>query len=218
VDQNTVIVVLGVAAVLAVGLMMRGKQRDDEDSPASKPEDSVSEGASPEPEDYGAESGDDWGEDEWDEDEVVAVTSDGYAFLPDRHAVRLLPPDEEGEAWKAGQRTASHARGQKALDMSWHAGDFTGARVKRGGGEEPWRLEALGRDGEYAVFGFETEEAARAALQLFESRGVVRLGEDEDGNPVPPSPEQFDEARRIYEETEQALAMEPGPDDEERGA
>lgn len=216
-DPNIVVVILGVAAVFAVGLMMRGRKRTDDGEGAAPAEAAVSEGAAPEPEPPVDEAADDW-DDEWDEDEVVAVTSDGCAFLPDRHAVRLLPPDEEGEAWKAGQHSARHARGQRALDMSWHAGDFTGARVQRGGGEEPWRLEGLGRDGEYTVFGFETEDAARAALKLFESRGVVRLGEDEDGNPMPPSPEQFDEARRIYEETEQALAMESGPEDEERGA
>ena len=57
-DQNTVIVVLGVVAVFAVGLMMRGQKRGPEGKPAVPREDSVSEGANPEPEDFGAESGD----------------------------------------------------------------------------------------------------------------------------------------------------------------
>lgn len=215
-DQSTLLAGLAIAVVVVGAFLMRGGKRDDDAATTRAPEDAVSEGAVPEPEDLDFED-----DDEDDDDanaEVVAVTVDGCALLPDRHAVRLLPPEEEGEAWKAGQRTsASHARGQRALDMSWHAGDFTGGRVTRGNGEEPWRMEALGRDGEYTVFGFETEDAARAALQLFESRGVIRLGEDEDGRPMPPSAEQFAEARRIYEETEQALAMEPGVDDEERG-
>lgn len=214
-DQSTLLAGLAIAGVVVAAFLMRGNKSDDVSMTPRAPEDAVSEGAAPEPEEFDLE---DDGDDEDDADtEVVAVTIDGCALLPDRHAVRLLPPEEEGEAWKVGQRTASHARGQAALDRSWHAGDFTGARVVRGGGDEPWRLEALGRDGEYADFGFETQEAARAALQLFESRGVIRLGEDEDGNPMPPSAEQFAEARRLYEETIRALDEESGPD-EERGA
>jgi hypothetical protein len=215
VDQGTLLAALAIAAVVVVAFMMRGGKRDEDGVTSVSPESPVSEGASPRAETFGADDDrDDWDvppeDEDWDDDEVVAVTSDGAAFLPDRHAVRLVPPHEDGEAWKAGQ-SASNRRGQQALDMSWHAGDFTGARVVRGGGEEPWRLEALGRDGEYTAFGFETQEGAEAAVRLFESRGVVRLGTDEDGNRVPPSAEQFAEARRIFEETEQALAMEPGP-------
>ena len=99
--------------------------------------------------------------------------------------------------------------------MSWHDGDFTGARVVHGAADEgPWRFEALGRDGEYTAFVFETREGADAALGVFESRGVIRLGRDEDGNPVPPSAEQFEEARRIFLETEAALELDD--DDEAR--
>jgi hypothetical protein len=211
VDQSTLVAVLAIAAVVVVAMLMRGGKGADDGMTITRPEESVSEGASIEPDTLEVEP-----EDDWDENEVVAVTSDGYAFLPDRHAVRLVPPAEEGEGWKTGQ-SAGHKRGEAAIAMSWRSGDFTGARVQRGGGDEPWRLEALGRDGEYTVFGFETREAAAAALGLFESRDLIRVGRDEDGNPVPASAEQFAEARRIYEETEQALAMEPGPDDE-RGA
>lgn len=213
-DRNTLLVAGAVVLVLAAAFIMRGSGKDERSEPdtSGEPggEDAVSEGASPEPEELGTEP-----DDGWDEDEVVAVTSDGYGFLPDRHAVRLVPPDEEGEGWKAGD-SAHHRRGAAAIAASWHAGDFTGGRVSRGGGEEPWRFEALGRDGEYVVFGFETRDGAEAALKLFESRGVIRVGYDEDGNPAPPSAEQFAEARRIFEETERALAAEPGPDDEER--
>jgi hypothetical protein len=35
----------------------------------------------------------------------------------------------------------------------------------------------------------------------------VELGEDEDGHRVPPSPEQFEEARRISLETEAELGL-----------
>ncbi len=151
-------------------------------------------------------------DDEYEDVEVVAVTSDGYALVPDTHAVRLVPPHEDGEEWKAG-RPGRNRRGELALAMSWHAADLTGARVVRGAADEgPWRFEALGRDGEYVAFVFETREGADAALALFESI-VVRVGKDEDGNDVPPSAEQFEEARRVFLETEAALEI-----DDETGA
>jgi|SRR5580765_407455 len=138
---------------------------------------------------------------------VVAVAADGSAFVPDRHVVRILPPEEEGEEWKVGAGIKSaRLRAERALSMSWNAGEIRGVRVVRGGADEgPWRLEALGRDGEYISFDFETADAAEAAKGLFEHQGIVELGEDEDGHPVPPSAEQFDEARRISRETEAEL-------------
>lgn len=210
-DRNTLLAAGAVLLILAAAFIFRGGRPGEGDGEGGAPEggeDAVSEGASPEDEVLDAEPDGPWGE-----DEVVAVTSDGYGFLPDRHAVRLLPPDEEGEAWKAGE-SARHRRGEAAIAASWNAGDFTGARVVRGGGEDPWRLEALGRDGEYVVFPFENREGAEAALQLFESRGIVRVGQDDDGNPAPPSPEQFAEARRVFEETERELASEREADEE----
>ena len=208
-DSSTLVAAGAIAAVVVVALMMRGMKGDDTTAMPVRAEDEVSEGASPEPEFLEADP-----DDGWEEDEVVAVTSDGSALLPDRHAVRLVPPHEEGEAWKAGA-SARNKRGDAAIAMSWHAADFTGARVSRGDGEEPWRLEALGREGEYTVFAFESKEAAEAAHGLFESRGVIRVGNSEDGDPMPPSAEQFAEARRIYEETERALAVEGGLDEDE---
>lgn len=154
-------------------------------------------------------------EDEADDGHVVAVTSDGEALVPDRHAVRLVPPEDEGEQWKVGAGLkAANRRGELALSMSWQANEFTGVRVTQGGGEHegPWRLEALGRDGEYTTFSFETREGAEAAKQLFERMGIVKLGEDEDGRSMPPSAEQFAEARRVYLETEAALEL---PDEED---
>lgn len=208
-NGSTLSVVVALVVVLLIGLLMRrGAPADDAREPGAIPvsDDRAPAGAS--------DDSDDDEDDDGDDDEVVAVTSDGYALVPDRHAVRMVPPDEEGEAWKAGSH-ARNRRGDAAMATSWHAGDFTGARVARGGGEEPWRFEALGRDGEYTRIVFETREAAEAALALFTSRGVIRVLEDEDGNPAPPSAEQFEEARRLYDETEQALAMEMPVDDEE---
>lgn len=210
-NGSTLAVVVALVVVVLLALFMRrGSPTDSAGEPGSIPT-SDAQNVDPVSGD-GADPDDD---DDADDDEVVAVTSDGYALVPDRHAVRMVPPDEEGEAWKAGSH-ARNRRGDAAMATSWHAGDFTGGRVARGGGEEPWRFEALGRDGEYTRIVFETREAAEAAMALFNSRGVICVLEDEDGNPAPPSAEQFEEARRLYDETEQALAMEmQGEDDEE---
>jgi hypothetical protein len=142
---------------------------------------------------------------------VVAVTSDGRAFVPDHHVVRVLPPAEEGEDWKVGSRLRA-ALETVAIGAGWSPGDFRGARVVRGEYEEgPWMLEALGRDGEYITFPFETSDAANAAKDLFERLDIVELGEDEDGRPMPPSAEHFAEARRINLETAAQLEL---PDEE----
>jgi hypothetical protein len=196
------LVAVGIVVLLAM-LARRGKSDAVEYPNRTGAPDGFDAGTVPVADDAGDDDGDE--DDDLESVEVVAVTSEGFAMVPDKHAVRLVPPQEEGEAWKAG--TTGHSpRGQRALDMSWHAGDFTGGRVVRGAADEgPWRFEALGRDGEYTAFVFETREGADAALGLFQSRGVVRLGHDDDGNAVPPSPEQFEEARRIYLETEAAL-------------
>ncbi len=154
-------------------------------------------------------------ESDGDEGHIIAVTSDGEALVPMHHAVCLVPPEEQGEEWKVGAGLkAANRRGELALSMSFQAGEFTGVRVTQGGGEYegPWRMEALGREGEYITFSFETRESAEAAKLLFERMKIVKLGEDEDGHPMPPSAEQFKEARRVYQETEAALEL---PDDED---
>ena len=145
---------------------------------------------------------------------VVAVTSDGRAIVPDHHVVRVLAAPESGEEWKVGARLRA-ALETVAIGAGWSPGDLRGARVVRGDFDEgPWVLETLGRDGEYITFAFETADAANAAKELFEHLGVVELGEDEDGRPMPPSAEQFAEARRIYLETAAQLEL---PDEEDSG-
>ena len=145
---------------------------------------------------------------------VVAVMSDGRAIVPDHHVVRILAPPESGEEWKVGARLRA-ALETVAIGAGWSPGDLRGARVVRGDFDEgPWVLETLGRDGEYITFPFETEEAANAAKGLFERLDIVELGEDEDGRPMPPSAEQFAEARRIYLETAAQLEL---PDEEDSG-
>ena len=209
-DNSLIGGAVAVAIVAALAYFMRSQSSQPQGAAAPK-------GGPPGGDDVANDDDDD--DDDADEDEprsadIVAVTSDGYAVIPDRHAVRLLPPEESGEEWKVGAGLRGrNVRGEAGLAMSWHAGDFTGARVVHGAADEgPWRLEALGREGEYAAFVFETTEGAEAALAAFTSRGIVNVGEDEDGNDAPPSPEQFEEARRVYLETEQALEM---PDEDE---
>lgn len=210
---------IAVGAVILVALAARGMQKKDPDTPrmpGAPP--AGSEGWAADRNLPGGtvafETDDDDDEEEGESEHIIAVTTDGEAFVPHHHAVRLIPPEEQGEEWKVGAGIkSSNLRGERALAMSWHAGDFTGARVIHGAADEPpWRLEALGREGEYTHFGFETREGAEAARKLFEQLGVVQLGEDEEGRLMPPSAEQFEEARRIYKETEASLEL---PDDEE---
>lgn len=213
-DSQLLTGLAAVAGVVIVAMIARGAagNRPEAGSTPTQRRDSVSEGAMPEAETLDREhEGSEEFEGDEDDAEVVAITSDNYAIVPDTHAVRLVPPDESGEAWKPGP---ANRRGALAQGMSWHAGDFTGARVVRGAADEgPWRMEAMGRDGEYTAFIFETRDGADAALQVFESRGVVSIGTDEEGNPSPPSAEQFEEARRVFLETEAELTMD---DPEER--
>ena len=215
---------IAVGVVVVLGVLMRRANKPDTGAAARPAEDRLSEGAVPRDErEPGDEGGTDLSpEDEamldelgaaFHDDEVAAVTSDNFALVPDRHAVRLIPPDESGESWKTGN-AATNARGAQAIAMSWHAGDLTGARVVRGAADEgPWRFEALGRDGEYTAFSFETEDGAHAALAVFESRGIIKLEENEDGERMPPQADQFEEARRVFFETEAALEL--GDDEEE---
>jgi hypothetical protein len=162
--------------------------------------------------------------------EVVAITSDGWAFVPDGEEVQLIPPDTHDEDLPRRSDVADGARPQtdpviqvlsgrggpvdprtRRPVAQWKpgarldVGDLIGARVKRGAPDlDPWRLEALGRDGDYRAWFFETEESSRAALDLLVRR-VVRAPKDEDGEPRPPRPEDYEEARRLDEETERAL-------------
>lgn len=210
-NRTIVSALIAVAAVLLLGALARR---------AAPPIDAAPR--PPEPDDVPLadvvedDDDEDAGEPEEAADEAVAVTSDGFSFLAAAHSVRLVPPARPAEPWQEKHTIGGASeRGAAAIAMTMHAGDYRGGRVVRGSaGIDPWRLELLGRDGEYASWAFETREASAAALALLESKRVVQLGRDEDGNPAPPSAEAFEEARRIYEETEQALAMDDDGDDE----
>jgi hypothetical protein len=197
---------VAVGVVVIIAMMMRGSQSSEPQAPMAP--------RAPDPSDgYGT------GDDESAEDSagiedghVVAVTTEGHALIPDKRVVRLLPHEDSGEEWKVGAGIQSSTlRAERAFGMTWSAGDLRGARVVKGGAEEgAWVLETLGRDGEFVPFDFETRDAAEAAKHLFESQGIVQLGTDETGHPMPPSAEHFDEARRSYHETMAELEMGDG--------
>lgn len=165
--------------------------------------------------------------------ETIAITSDGWAFVPDGRGVQLIPPADPEEAWRAEADPVRAERGgQKAT--AWeelynpparrnfrdskpgehmNPGDLLAARVQRGApGVDPWRLEALGRDREYRHWPFETEDAARLALELIEGRIVSapRAGDDPDVLPIGEA--DFVLARAEAEAIEAELASDEEPD------
>jgi hypothetical protein len=167
--------------------------------------------------------------DDLDPHAVLHVTSEGEVFLPEPTGVRVLPLGDVHAAVTAGhvswdeisrQVLERRAGGQGLPGIGLDAGDFTAGRVVRGAPDaDPWRLELLGRDGEYQPFAFETEDAAHGALALLQDRRVIQRPLDDDGAPIPVPPEEFTEARRRFEDTLEALAMSPEdepPDDERR--
>ena len=157
-------------------------------------------GPEPEPED----------DDPDESDEVAAITSEGWMFIPFEKGVELLIPASP-EQLAEELATQAVSRGRVAGMLS--AGDLVATRLVRGApGVDPWRLEALGRDREYLSWAFETQEAARAAFDLLE-RLVVRVPAGPDGEPLQATAEEFETARQVHAQTEQELAM--MPDEEE---
>ncbi|HYM81624.1 MAG TPA: hypothetical protein VEY91_09460 [Candidatus Limnocylindria bacterium] len=227
--------VTGLIAVLAVAagalLLRRFASRGETVSYPSEGVDPATET----PEAFGSES-----EDFEDSTEAVAITSDGWAFVPDGREVQLVPPGEPEDLIPSratvntgyGPQTDPDIQvlGGRGAPVNPHtgrslpgwkpgehlrAGDLVAARVRRGApGVDPWRLEALGRDHEYRHWPFETEEAAQAALAVIEPR-IVRPPHDPDGEPQAIGEADFAHAREDYEATEAELAM--APDEEEPG-
>ena len=158
--------------------------------------------------------------------ERVPVTAEGLALVRTGHQITLVPlvQSEEIPDWlRSGIEDSSvpyqvvnefygwsarSAQGGRAA-MMLGAGDFTAARIRRESGA--WRVETLGRDGDFGFFPFETESGARMALELLQQLEIVATHRDDDQETIPPSAEDFEEARRCYEETEQALALENDP-------
>ena len=157
------------------------------------------------------------------EDVSAALTLDGWTFMPDGDGVQLLPPGWR-DATPPGRsnlvsdtaglvlRQASTPRDRRSGRVlpGWkpgehlNVGDLRAARVQpETSGAAAWRLEALGRDGDYRAWGFDDESSADAALALLEER-IVR--------PVHPVGEwgapadAFEDAWRALDETKRALS------------
>jgi hypothetical protein len=204
----TMLLIIGGVAALALVLRMTSGDRGEKTLPGPLPGAPEAEPATDMPP-IGEEP-----EDEGDPDEVAVIGSNGLMFLPFNDGVQLLAgatPDQAEEE----ELTGAIARGRVVGMLT--AGDLLAARLMRGApGVDPWRLEAIGREREYLAWSFETEGAGRAALEMLERR-VARAPLNEDGEPEPPAAAQFEEARRINEETARELAMasdEPEPDEE----
>lgn len=230
--------ILGAAVAMAVvAMIMRRAGGGDipPPPPGTAPDPRYDEGVTRAPERSSAEVLDDdeaadlesMADDDWEPDEghLLAVTSTGQVFIPIGHDVRILPLEGTQAALGSGQvawddvkaavlETARKSGGGlpgTQLDV----GDFTAGRVVRGAPDhDPWRLELLGRDGEYQPHAFETQEAANTALDMLTRTGVVQRPLDDDGRPVGVPDAQFDAARREYDETLEELAnmpdVEPG--------
>lgn len=199
---------VAIASVAALAWLLRRNS-------ASTTSDATAFSPPPDPE----RSGDPPGEPDGD-DEELALTSDGRVFMPDGRSIRLVPLADAArvEAHREDIEAGMIARGaldrgdllRAKMGAALDAGDFTAARARRGAaGVVPWRVETLGRDGEYGVFEFETQDGARAALAMIERLGIVRRPRDEEGRPIPPSVEDFEEGRRRYEESLRALMLDP---------
>lgn len=151
-------------------------------------------------------------EDELDDDEpsqqIVPMTSDGGALLADGDSVLVLAPravDATGEM-VSPEALLADPRTRAVVDRLT-PGDLIAARLVRGSPDhDPWRVEALGRDEEYRAWRFETEDAARAALLLFQRR-IVRPMLDRDGEPLVPDADAFTAARLAEEATERELDL-----------
>ncbi len=145
------------------------------------------------------------GEEVEDEDEAaghIALSSDGFAFLPRAHDVLISPRETSA---------ASELPPEHRVSIVLQVGDLIGTRVVRGAPDvDPWRLETLGRDRDLTEWSFETEEGARAAQETLE-RLVVRPPFDAEGEPVPIGDEDFwvAEQERLRTHAEIELPDEP---------
>ena len=219
--MNPVVLFLIVAGVVVVAMLMRSGGEKDESASVPREEGS---GASVLDED-----------DDPDEDlgnTRVPITAEGIAFLPDGHELRLLSlvESEEAPEWlqpalesssvpyaavnRIYQPTAPRGSHGAKPGTPLGAGDFTAARIRPGvAGEYAWRLETLGRDGDFGFFPFAEKSGAQTALDLLGRHKILAQVFDDDNEPIAHSDEDFEEARRRYEETESHLAL--GDDDED---
>jgi hypothetical protein len=151
---------------------------------------------------------------------MIAVTSDGLAFVPRPHGVlitiaRKVHAARTGEDAPVFPGAGAHDP-EHFVPVMMNAGDLIAARVRRGAPNlDPWRLETLGRDRDLTAWVFEVQEAAEAARELLEAR-VVQPPRDDLGDPIPVGDEDFWVAERELEQTLADLDREDAIDDEPR--
>jgi len=207
-------IVLGLLALVAIVAWLFGRGRSVESTPE------VRTNLGPLDPSLGLDlEDDDDDDDDEDSPELMAVTSDGWSFVPEGNEVYLVPPRHPDAPWtRPGEEGANDGPGGRRPVFNGELlrpGELIGARVIRGAPDtDPWRLEALGRDGDYRFWAFETEEAAQAALAIFEKR-IVKAPIGDDGDPVTIGSADFLLARQTYEITENELAVTPIEDEEE---
>lgn len=137
---------------------------------------------------------------------IVATSTFGHAFLTDLVDVRIVAPAHEGPEWTAGARIEDPLA--LAHATAWSVGDVVAARVVAGEGEEePWRLEGIGRDGEYVSYGFATREGAQAVLDLLHEYVIPPADEADEDEPAV-TDATYADARRVYMETLAELGLE----------
>ena len=214
--MNPLVLFLIIAGIVAVAMVMRSGGAKDESAEAAEEEGSSASVLDGDEDDA-----------EGDMVEAAAITSDGWAFVPRGLGVELVPPGEDDDALMqhaehhgaaAIEQAASKApinpqTGRRLVfwkpGETLDVGDLIAARVVRGAPDfDPWRLEALGRDYDYRAFAFETQEAAQIGLALVTER-IVRPPKDEQGDAIPVGAEDFAVAKRKFDETAEAVAMDP---------
>ena len=233
-DNSMTIALIAVGAVAALALLMRRGAKDDvvHRPPGSDDVLAGDEVAEARSTAVALEEPDDEEEDDEEGDAALAdarlpVTSEGIALLPDGEDVRMIPMleseqvpdwvrqaiDDSAIPYSIANHYYGYRPGASASKPGYalSSGDFTAARVRRGEGGN-WLVETLGRDGDFGFFPFETEGGARAAYELLDHQRIIQRALDEYGEPIPPTPEDFEEARRRYDETERDLSL--GTDDE----
>lgn len=190
-----IIVAVVLVALFAWMLRRAGTDRDEMTAPPAAGPDSP---LTPDPLDF---------EEEDDiPDGMIAVTSDGLAFVPRSHGV-LIAPARKVHASRIGSEDSPVVFGTAGEGAEHHVpvmmkpGDLIAARVRKGSPDlDPWRLETLGRDRDLTSWIFEVPEAAEAARELLAQR-IVQPPRDEHGEPIPIGDEDFWVAERELEQT-----------------
>ena len=204
----TIIIAIIVVAGFAFVLRQVASKRDSNPAPTPSPDD-LGEPLPPDP------SSED--EEDYDEsDGMIAVTSDGLAFVPRPHGVLIAPANKVNAARSGGEDApiVGSNPSEPHASVMLKQGDLIAARVRRGAPDlDPWRLETLGRDRDLTSWIFEVQEAAEAARELVAQR-VIQPPRDELGEPIPVGDEDFWVAERELEQTLAELDR-PDPIDDE---